>query len=107
MRNRRGSPRGGATLVLVSAAVILPLLLAFHWGQQGWRDRHYNYPSRPDGYTQIVNRFGQPCSSQARAISMSWQAADTGKTFSLVPQEARRLPDGDDPQQGRNLDQPR
>jgi len=83
VRNRRGSPRGGATLVLVSAAVILPLLLAFHWGQQGWRDRHYNYPSRPDGYTQIVNRFGQPCSSQARAISMSWQAADTGKTFSF------------------------
>ena len=83
MRIGRSSRSGGAAVVLASAAVILPLILAFHWGQQGWRDRHYNYPSRPDGYTQIVNRFGQPCSSQASAISMSWRAADTGQTFSF------------------------
>jgi hypothetical protein len=70
-------------VVLASAAVVLPLILAFHWGQQGWRDRHYGYPTRPAGYTQIVNRFGQPCNSQASAISMSWRAADTGQTFSF------------------------
>ena len=75
--------RRGAAVVLASAAAILPLVLAFHWGQQGWRDRHYGYPSRPAGYTQIVNRFGQPCSSQASAISTSWRAADTGQTFSF------------------------
>ncbi|HSH34607.1 MAG TPA: M15 family metallopeptidase, partial [Actinomycetota bacterium] len=54
---------------------------AFHWGQLGWRDQHANYPSRPSGYTQIVNRFGQPCNAEARAISMKWKAADNGVTY--------------------------
>jgi len=74
--------RGGA-VVLAFAAGVLPFILAFHFGQQGWRDHHTNYPSRPDGYTQIVNRFGQPCSRAAKAISMSWQAADNGVTYTF------------------------
>lgn len=75
--------RRGTVAALATVGALLPLLLAFHWGQQGWRDHHRNYPSRPDGYTQIVNRFGQPCSSQASAISMSWRAADTGGWYSF------------------------
>ena len=72
-----------AVLFAGVAAAILPLIVAFHWGQLGWRDHHYNYPSRPAGYTQIVNRFGQPCSANASAISMSWRAADTGTTYTF------------------------
>ncbi len=74
---------GWHPIALAATAFVIgvPLVVAFHWGQQGWRDRHENYPSRPQGYTQIVNRFGQPCSSNARAISMSWRAADNGTTY--------------------------
>jgi hypothetical protein len=67
----------------VPIAVVLPLLVGFHWARLGWRDEHVNYPSRPSGYTQIVNRFGQPCSAEANAISMKWQAADNGTTYSF------------------------
>ncbi len=82
----KGPLSGGRTTdpilgLLVGIAIAVPLVVAFHWGQQGWRDRHENYPSRPNGYTQIVNRFGQACSGDARAISMSWRAADTGTTY--------------------------
>jgi hypothetical protein len=74
-------------LVLPLAAVLaflLPFTLAYHWSRLGWRDKHYNYPARPSGYTQIVNRFGQPCNENARAIRMSWRAADTGTTYTVV-----------------------
>jgi hypothetical protein len=69
--------------IALPIAVVLPLIAAFHWGQLGWRDQHANYPSRPSGYTQIVNRFGQPCNAEARAISMRWRAADNGVTYSF------------------------
>ena len=69
--------------VALPIAIVLPLIAAFHWGQLGWRDLHANYPSRPSGYTQIVNRFGQPCNAEARAISMKWKAADNGVTYWL------------------------
>ena len=67
--------------IALPIAIVLPLIAAFHWGQLGWRDQHANYPSRPSGYTQIVNRFGQPCNAEARAISMRWKAADNGVTY--------------------------
>jgi hypothetical protein len=67
--------------IALPIAIVLPLIAAFHWGQLGWRDLHANYPSRPSGYTQIVNRFGQPCNAEARAISMRWKAADNGVTY--------------------------
>jgi hypothetical protein len=82
-----GSPRGrryAARATVAVVALLVPFALAFHWQHLGWRDVHYNYPSRPSGYTQIVNRFGQPCSAYARAISMSWVAADTGQTYSIA-----------------------
>jgi hypothetical protein len=81
---RKGSQRRGELRFLSSAvviAVVLPLIVAFHWSRLGWRDEHVNYPSRPSGYTQIVNRFGQPCNAEARAISMRWRAADNGVTY--------------------------
>ena len=67
--------------IALPIGIVLPLIAAFHWGQLGWRDLHANYPSRPSGYTQIVNRFGQPCNAEARAISMKWKAADNGVTY--------------------------
>jgi D-alanyl-D-alanine carboxypeptidase len=67
--------------IALPIAIVLPLIAAFHWGQLGWRDQHANYPLRPSGYTQIVNRFGQPCNAEARAISMKWKAADNGVTY--------------------------
>ena len=75
--------RIGRRGIAITIALLLPFLLAFHWAALGWRDKHYNYPSRPDGYTQIVNRFGQPCSDNAHAISMIWVAADTGVTYTV------------------------
>ena len=71
---------------LVAVTVIVALafpLVAWHWSRLGWRDKHYNYPARPYGYTQIVNRFGQPCNANASAIPMSWVAADTGQTYTF------------------------
>jgi hypothetical protein len=86
-RSRVG--RVGLRIVSATIALLVPFLLANHWYQAGWRDRHYNYPSRPSGYTQIVNRFGQPCSANASAIWMSWRAADTGITY--TPRFHRKL----------------
>jgi len=83
---RKGSRRDKVVRsigIALPIAIVLPLIAAFHWGQLGWRDRHENYPSRPSGYAQIVNRFGQPCNAEARAISMRWRAADNGVTYSF------------------------
>lgn len=74
-RLRRILPLAAAVTLLV------PLLVGWHWTKAGWRDKHYNYPSTPQNYDQIVNRFGQPCNSNASAISMSWTAADNGVTY--------------------------
>ena len=84
MRNGSRGRRGlRFASIAVPIAVVLPLTVGFHWARLGWRDEHVNYPSRPSGYTQIVNRFGQPCSAEAHAISMKWQAADNGTTYTF------------------------
>jgi hypothetical protein len=47
---RTGSQRRGGLRSLSSAiaiAVVLPLIVAFHWSRLGWRDQHVNYPSHP------------------------------------------------------------
>ena len=80
-RTRRGR-RIAAVVVALTLAV--PATVAWHYARQGWRDKHYNYPSRPSGYTQIVNRFGQPCSDAAHANSMLWTAADNGVTYTVL-----------------------
>ena len=72
----------GPRIVALGAfvVVLVPLIVAFHWTRLGWRDEHLNYPGTPSGYTQIVNRFGQPCSADAHAISMKWRAASGGRS---------------------------
>jgi hypothetical protein len=70
-------------LVLVIGA-LSPLLGAWHWAKLGWRDHHYNYPNTPSGYTQIVNRFGEPCSAKATWNHMVWPQADTGTTVRIA-----------------------
>ena len=75
--------RRRALPLIAAVALATPLLVGWHWAKLGWRDWHYNYPSVPNGYTQIVNRFGQPCSAAAHAVSMYWRAADTGTTYTV------------------------
>ena len=77
-RTRRAARR---ILPLAIVFSLVPLSVGWHWAKLGWRDWHYNYPSTPTGYDQIVNRFGQPCNSNAYAIQMAWRAADNGKTY--------------------------
>lgn len=81
-RARRSAGRRLLSLT-VGTALVVPLLVGWHWSRLGWRDAHYNYPSRPRDYTQIVNRFGQPCSANASKIPMSWKASDNGVTYSF------------------------
>lgn len=88
---RSGSSRSRLTRASVIAALVAlaPLLLGWHWARLGWRDWHHNYPSTPTGYSQIVNRFGQPCNARASAISMNWVASDNGQTY--TPRFHRKL----------------
>lgn len=55
--------------------------LAGHWYKGGWRDRHYNYPPKPNGYSEIVKVFGQPCNANANARTLYWRAADNGVNY--------------------------
>lgn len=73
----------GSSRPLAAVLLLAPLLLGYHWQRLGWRDWHYNYPSTPTGYTQIVNRFGQPCNDAADAVWMYWRAADNGVTYTV------------------------
>jgi D-alanyl-D-alanine carboxypeptidase len=68
---------------MLGLALVIPVVVAWHYARLGWTDRHENYPSRPTSYTQIVNRFGQPCSDAAHKISQLWTAADTGDTYTV------------------------
>ncbi len=78
-----GKHRRRSLPLVLAAGSLLPLIVGWHWAQLGWRDHHFNYPSTPSGYTQIVNTFGQPCSAAAHAISMSWPAANNGVTYNV------------------------
>ena len=69
--------------ITATVLVLVPMTLGWHWQKAGWRDWHRNYPATPNGYTQIVNRFGQPCNANASAIPMSWVAADNGRTYTF------------------------
>ncbi len=69
--------------LIAAMALATPLLVGWHWARLGWRDWHYNYTATPYGYTQIVNRFGLACSGAAKAVSMSWRAADTGVWYTF------------------------
>jgi D-alanyl-D-alanine carboxypeptidase-like protein len=77
---RTRSPAVRLLLLAGAVAVLVPFLVGWHWAKAGWRDHHYNYPAVPSGYTQIVNRFGQPCNANATSNWMRWTQADTGTT---------------------------
>ncbi|MGH2692967.1 MAG: M15 family metallopeptidase [Actinomycetota bacterium] len=82
----RSHSSGGWRLVVPVAflvgAVAAPAL-AYHWHNGGWRDRHYNYPPKPSGYSQIVNVFGQPCTDRSNANSFIWKAADNDVWYTV------------------------
>ena len=75
-RRRRRLP-----LIVLLVAALLPFLVGWHWASYGWVDEHKNYPGRPSGYTQIVNRFGQPCSGAAHYVWLDWLASDNGVVY--------------------------
>jgi hypothetical protein len=54
---------------------------AGHWVQQGWTDRHYMYPARPHGLTQINSTFGAVCNTNANHNTLYWTAADNGHSY--------------------------
>lgn len=62
-------------------ALVLPTLIAANWDE--WQDLHVNYPARPSGYAQIVNRFGPPCGEAASAIRRKWTASN-GTAYTVV-----------------------
>ena len=88
-RSGRSRSRLARASVIAALVALAPLLLGWHWARLGWRDWHHNYPSTPTGYSQIVNRFGQPCNARASAISMNWVASDNGQTY--TPRFHRKL----------------
>jgi D-alanyl-D-alanine carboxypeptidase-like protein len=69
---------------LGAIALLLPLLVAFHWHHLGWRDEHRNYPPTPHGYHQIVRTFGRPCSANSHDQHMRWRAHDNGKYYRIT-----------------------
>ena len=83
MRSKDPTRRWRRTIAAIAVAAMVPGIVAWHYARLGWRDEHYNYPARPSGYTQIVNRFGQPCSDAAHANSLRWTAADNGNTYTV------------------------
>ncbi|MFM8944540.1 MAG: M15 family metallopeptidase [Actinomycetota bacterium] len=68
---------------IVALALATPLALAAALNPTGWRDLHANYPGVPQSYTQLVDRFGNPCSAAASAIALRWRAADDGVTYTV------------------------
>ena len=48
-------------VAMVLLALAAPLALAAAINPTGWRDLHQNYPTVPQSYTQLVERFGNPC----------------------------------------------
>ena len=73
----RGRRRSVSAFIVI--VLLAPLAIGWHWAKfLGWRDHHINYPATPSGYTQIVNRFGEPCNEHATAVWMRWYESDTG-----------------------------
>jgi hypothetical protein len=71
-RLRRLAARIGLPIVLL--AVFSGSTMAFHWSTDGWYDRHFNYPIRPNGQAQIEATFGKPCSKDANFNRFTWTA---------------------------------
>lgn len=82
----RRSTLGRRVVVLgtsLAVAAVAGPAMAWHYHRQGWRDQHRNYPPRPNGYSQIVNTFGQPCNDNANRNALLWRAADNGVWYTV------------------------
>jgi hypothetical protein len=81
-----GSRRVVSTILMATVVAVATAgtAVAGHWAANGWWDRHYNYPSRPQGYSAIVSVFGNPCNSNASRQSFYWRAADNGVSYRVV-----------------------
>lgn len=66
---------GSASMVLVIA--FTGSALATNWANDGWFDRHYNYPTRPNGLTAINSTFGTKCTSDSNFNRFQWIAEGT------------------------------
>jgi hypothetical protein len=83
----KGKSSHGLRIVVPVAFLVGALAapaLAYHWYRDGWRDRHYNYPPKPHGFSQIVDVFGQPCADRAYANTMYWRADDNGTYYKVL-----------------------
>lgn len=61
-------------LALAMLIIFSGTAIASHWAASGWFDRHYNYPDRPSGRNEIIDRFGQPCGNNASFNQFLWGA---------------------------------
>lgn len=57
---------------------------AYHWEKWGWRDKHFNYPTKPSGYWQLIEEFGDPCAEATHANNLGWKASDNGHWYNVV-----------------------
>lgn len=82
----RRSTLGRRVVVLGTSVAVLAVAgpaVGWHYSRQGWRDQHRHYPPRPNGYSQIVNTFGQPCNANAYRNTLYWRAADNGVWYTV------------------------
>jgi hypothetical protein len=76
----------GRTIPVLTAKIAVAVLislafagsaLASHWATEGWYDRHYGYPSVPNGLTAINSVFGTRCTSDSNYNKFVWGADGT------------------------------
>jgi hypothetical protein len=75
----------GLVLIAVVAgsamATDYPQLEADYPADPNWQHRHTNYPTKPNGITEIKSVFGKPCTANNANVNvnhMTWKAADNG-----------------------------
>ncbi|HEV3475296.1 MAG TPA: M15 family metallopeptidase [Actinomycetota bacterium] len=81
LRALRGWKLAAATTTLVIA--VAGPVSAWHYAKWGWNDRHFNYPTKPSGYWQLYEEFGEPCSERTHAKVLGWRAWDNGRYYNV------------------------
>lgn len=84
-----------AAILLWLASSLLGATAAYasHWAHYGWYHEHTGYPSRPSGLTELNNRFGAACNSNAyfnRNVTWQGQVAGGG-VQSFTPSYHKKL----------------
>lgn len=77
MRQRISQAISIAAASMLLAFAFTGSALAAHWANDGWFDRHYNYPPVPNGLTAINNTFGTRCTSDSNFNRFQWGAEGT------------------------------